>query len=110
MLTQHSQEIHALANSTRKLSTKFIFVRDTIASSHALLLDDFVRCALLQLTSEAEYLMAEIQALHIKLESCGYITKRTRWALKDARIAARILVKMVDVEDGLAKWTSFLSL
>lgn len=110
MLTQHLQEIHALASTTNKLSLKLIFVENTVTNSHALLLDDVARRGLVQLTSEAETLVAEIEALQLNLEMCGYITQKTRWAIKDARTAARILSKMKDVEDGLSKWTSFLSL
>lgn len=75
-----------------------------------MLLDDVVRCGLLQLISEAETLMADLEALQINLEMCGYIAQKTRWAIKDARTATRILARIKDVEDGLTKWTAFLSL
>ena len=110
MLMQLSQEIHALASTTQKLFTKFTFVQNTVTDSHALLLDDVVRCGLLQLMSEAETLMVELEVLQTDLEACGYIIKKTRWAVKDARNVTRILAKMDDVEDGLTKWTAFLSL
>jgi cell division septum initiation protein DivIVA len=82
----------------------------TVASSHAFLLDDVVRHGLFQLVSEAQQLMDEIEALQTKLEERGYIAQKTRWAMKDARIATQILLKLEGIEDGLTKWMAFVSL
>ena len=54
--------------------------------------------------------MEEIQALQTSLEERGYIAQKTRWAMKDARIATRILAKLEGIEDGLTKWMAFVSL
>jgi hypothetical protein len=65
---------------------------------------------LYQLVTEAQQLMDEIEVLQTRLEERGYIAQKTRWAMKDARIATRILLKLEGIEDGLTKWMAFVSL
>jgi cell division septum initiation protein DivIVA len=74
------------------------------------LLDDVVRHGLFQLVTEAQDLMEEIEVLQTNLEERGYLAQKTRWAMKDARIATRILAKLEGIEDGLTKWMAFVSL
>ena len=104
------QEIHALVLTTHKLSTKLTYVQNTVASSHAFLLDDVVRHGLFQLVTEAQKLMEEIEVLQTNLEERGYIAQKTRWAMRDARVATRILAKLEVTEDGRTKWRAFTSL
>lgn len=54
--------------------------------------------------------MDEIEVLQTNLEERGHIAQKTRWAMKDARIATRILLKLEGIEDGLTKWMAFVSL
>jgi hypothetical protein len=54
--------------------------------------------------------MEEIEVLQTNLEERGYLAQKTRWAMKDARIATRILAKLEGIEDGLTKWMAFVSL
>ena len=79
-------------------------------NSHAFLLDDVVRHGLFQLVTEAQNLMEETEILQTNLEERGYIAQKTRWAMKDARIATRIMAKVEGIEDGLTKWMAFVSL
>lgn len=74
------------------------------------MLDDVVRHGLCQLVTEAQDLMEEIEVLQTNLEERGYLAQKTRWAMKDARIATRILAKLEGIEDGLTKWMAFVSL
>lgn len=104
------EEIQALSDTAGQLAIKFAFVQDTIADSHNALLDNIIRQGLMQLVTEAKAATEELETLQKKLEEHGSAFQRTRWAVKDARIAKRISNTIETIDQGLSKWINYISL
>lgn len=85
-------------------------MQDTIADSHDALLDDVILQGLVQLVTEAQTATGELEILQKKLEDYGSVSQRARWAVKDARTAKSISSTVKDIEEGLSRWTDYISL